>query len=180
MGDYVHFFCTLVYQGLLDIGYNTNSCLIWKESLTDTHSFAIFKWPYSAHSVRQHNEQLSYPAAIFLPIVCHVFSCLNVFCCLCSSFAHLTRVNSCGAATQTTPTSVKPRKGHLSMGPSVHLEKWVCLLDLHTINHDQHYKGTTRKKAGGDGSCSAQMLLSQLLAGLHIITHYFSVCKVIQ
>lgn len=131
------------------LGYNTNSCLIWKESLTDTHSFAIFKWPYSAHSVRQHNEQLSYPAAIFLPIVCHVFSCLNVFCCLCSSFAHLTRVNSCGAATQTTPTSVKPRKGHLLMGPSVHLEKWVCLLDLHTINHDQHYKGTTRKKAGG-------------------------------
>lgn len=50
------------------------------------------------------------------------------------------------------------------MGPSVHLEKWVCLLDLHTINHDQHYKGTARKKAGGDGSCSAQMLLSQLLA----------------
>lgn len=61
-----HFFCTLVYQGLLDIGYNTNSCLIWKESLIDTLSFAIFKWPYSADSVRQHNEQPSYSAAIFI------------------------------------------------------------------------------------------------------------------
>lgn len=48
------------------------------------------------------------------------------FCFFSYSFVHSTHASSCGAATQTTRTSAKPRRAPHWTGPSALLEKLDC------------------------------------------------------
>lgn len=55
---------------------------------------------------------------------CRAFNCKESLSVPCS-IAHLTHVSSCGVATQTIPSSARPRKDHPSMAPCVGMGRYL-------------------------------------------------------
>lgn len=108
VGNNVHFFSSRHFE------CHTMPQNIWKENLPNVHFRLSFIELCITGKLFVTCFHMQYTSSLNLP---------RDFPLLCFSFVRLTRVNSCGAVTPTTPTSAKPRRGRLSMGPSVLLEK---------------------------------------------------------